>query len=111
MSSPSDQTSLAEGFYCGAAGHQAFDGFDDARICRCSDCRRATGFAPRPFSGIAVCGTLLFSVVKDGTWVQVTRGTLTDTPTPRPTEAIFTGPKAVWYKFTDGLPQHARFPQ
>jgi hypothetical protein len=51
------------------------------------------------------CGSLLYSVVREGAYVHVTLGTLVDTPTIRPTAHIFVGSKAPWYTITDGLPQ------
>jgi hypothetical protein len=104
--------------------------------CHCSQCRRATGSAFKPFAGIersklnvtggkdallvfgeekthdarcARCGSLLYSVVREGEYVHVTLGTLVDTPTIRPTAHIFVGSKAPWYAITDDLPQHEEF--
>jgi len=105
--------------------------------CHCSKCRRATGAAFKPFAGIERdklsitagaddvlkyggdsahdihcrhCGSLLYSVVRDGAFVHVTLGTLVDTPAIRPTRHIFVGSKAPWYTITDDLPQHDEFP-
>ena len=57
----------------------------------------------------ATCGAMLFSVVRDGAYAHVPMGTLTDTPTIRPTAHIFVGSKAPWYTITDDLPQHDEF--
>ncbi|MBN8630219.1 MAG: GFA family protein [Rhodobacterales bacterium] len=133
MSSPSDRT-LTGGCYCRRVGYQVDDAFDYALICHCSDCRSAF----KPFAGIprdrlafthgadnlmvygddltnnthcASCGSLLFSVVRDGKWVHVAMGTLIDTPTIRPKAHIFVGSKAPWHQITDDLPQYQEFPE
>jgi hypothetical protein len=54
----------------------------------------------------ARCGSLLYSVVRDGGFVHVAMGTLTDDPSIRPTAHIFVGSKAPWFEIVDGLPQH-----
>jgi hypothetical protein len=123
--------------YCGAV-HDAVDGpFAYALNCHCSECRRRTGAAFKPFAGIARdrvrvtqgetalailgtaennhtscarCGTLLFSVVQDGTRVHVTLGTIAGDPGIRPRAHIFVGSKAPWFGITDGLPQLEDFP-
>src|SRR4029079_9296993 len=96
--------------------------------------RRATGAAFKPFAGIArdklcitvgadrlmmlgddtghdarckACGSLLYSVVRDGAFVHVAMGTLIDDPAIRPTKHIFVGSKAPWFAITDDLPQYA----
>ena len=96
-------------------------------------CRRATGAAFKSFGGIersklqlsrggdsllvyghddagdmrcARCGSLLYSVVRDGHYVHVALGTLADTPSIRPREHIFVGSKAPWFTITDDLPQY-----
>ncbi|TMJ28481.1 MAG: GFA family protein [Alphaproteobacteria bacterium] len=101
--------------------------------CHCSNCRRTTGSAFKPFAGIerakltvtkgadglllygtadandshcGRCGSLLYSVVRDGAWVHVTMGTLVDAPTIRPSRHIFVGSKAPWFTITDDLPQY-----
>ncbi|MFV3077838.1 GFA family protein [Niveispirillum fermenti] len=122
--------SLAGQCYCGAVRYRVTDAFAYAANCHCSGCRRATGSAFKPFAGIEArhlsitqgqiriygdalchdahcptCGSLLYSLVRDGAYVHVTLGTLVDTPTIRPTEHIFVGSKAPWYNITDNLPQ------
>ena len=136
MSSPSDRT-LTGGCYCGRVGYRVDDAFDYALICHCGNCRRTTGSAFKPFAGIlrdrlaltkgadglmvygdaltnnthcASCGSLLYSVVRNGEWVHVAMGTLIDTPTIRPTAHIFVGSKAPWHQITDDLPQYQEFP-
>ena len=52
------------------------------------------------------CGSLLSSMVRDGTYVHVTYGTLADAPALRPTAHIHVGSKAPWFTITDDLPQH-----
>jgi hypothetical protein len=54
----------------------------------------------------AVCGSLLFSVVRDGAYVHVAMGSLIDDPSIRPTEHIHVGSKAPWFEITDDLPQN-----
>ena len=51
------------------------------------------------------CGSLLYSLVRDGKWVHVTMGTLADAPSIRPTAHIFVGSKAPWFTITDDLPR------
>jgi hypothetical protein len=53
-----------------------------------------------------LCGSLLYSVVRDGAFVHVAMGTLVDDPTIRPTKHIFVGSKAPWFTITDDLPQY-----
>jgi hypothetical protein len=55
------------------------------------------------------CGSLLYSVVRDGAFVHVALGTLVDSPGIRPSAHIFVGSKAPWYDITDDLPQHHEF--
>lgn len=119
---------------CGAVRYTVADEFAYALNCHCSDCRRATGSAFKPFAGIArerlevtagadrlllfgeplanhdvhcrVCGSLLFSVLNQATKVHVALGTLVDSPSLRPQAHIFVGDKAPWFEITDNLPQH-----
>jgi hypothetical protein len=125
--------SLAGRCLCGAVQYAVADAFVYALNCHCSDCRRATGAAFKPFAGIEraklrltkgedalmifgdetghdahcrSCGSLLYSVVRDGAFVHVTMGTLTDAPAIRPSAHIFVGSKAPWFTITDDLPQY-----
>jgi hypothetical protein len=118
--------------FCGAVRYEVADAFVYAANCHCSNCRRATGSAFKAFAGIErdklgitrgddaltlfgdekghdarckVCGSFLYSVVRDGTFVHVAMGTLVDDPTIRPTKHIFVGSKAPWFTITDDLPQ------
>lgn len=118
---------------CGQVQYEVLDSFSYALNCHCSNCRRATGSAFKPFAGIEreklkvlcasedlllfggeqahdahcrKCGSLLYSVVRDGKFVHVTLGTLTETPTIRVSAHIFVGSKAPWYTIADDLPQH-----
>jgi hypothetical protein len=118
--------------FCGAVCYYVADEFSYALNCHCSNCRRTTGSAFKPFAGIErhkltvtrgqnsllifgdetahdahckTCGSLLYSVVRDGAFVHVTLGTLVDVPTIRPTAHIFVGSKAPWHTITDDLPQ------
>lgn len=125
---------LAGKCLCGAVEYAVADEFKYALNCHCSDCRRATGSAFKAFAGIErgklavakgkervliygdananhdvhckVCGSLLYSVVRDGAFVHVTLGTLVDDPTIRPTAHIFVADKAPWFEITDDLPQY-----
>lgn len=121
---------------CGAVHYAVKDEFLYALNCHCSNCRRATGSAFKPFAGIErakisitegeenllifgeenahdarcqKCGSFLYSVVREGAFVHVTMGTLVDTPKIRPTAHIFVGSKAPWFTITDPLPQHEEF--
>ena len=118
---------------CRAVRYRVEDAFLYAANCHCSNCRASTGSAFKPFAGIeraklevveggdtlllwgdddgnhtrcGVCGSLLYSVVRDGEYVHVALGSLVDTPTIRPTKHIFAGSKAPWYEITDDLPQN-----
>ena len=80
---------------CGAVQYEVADEFAYAANCHCSNCRRATGSAFKPFAGIErdkltlvkgvdllliygdqgghdvhgrLCGSLLYSLVRDGTF-------------------------------------------
>jgi hypothetical protein len=52
-----------------------------------------------------VCGSLLYSVVRDGQYVHVALGSLVDEPTIRPSEHIFVASKAPWFDIVDDLPR------
>ena len=124
---------LAGKCFCGAVQYAVADEFVYAANCHCSNCRRTTGAAFKPFAGIErgklrivqgadklmihgeengndthcrMCGSLLYSVVRDGAFVHVAMGTLVDDPTIRPTRHIFVGSTAPWFTITDDLPQH-----
>ncbi len=121
---------------CGAVRYRVADEFRYAANCHCSNCRASTGSAFKPFAGIereklevtggadklliwgdaennhtrcAVCGSLLYSVVRDGAYVHVALGSLADEPSTRPTEHIFVGSKAPWFEITDELPQREEY--
>ena len=124
---------LAGKCFCGTVHSAVADEFHYAMNCHCSNCRRTTGSAFKPFAGIERaklrltqgddgllvygddkandthcrrCGSLLYSVVRDGAFVHVALGTLVDDPTIRPTKHIFVGSKAPWFTITDDLPQY-----
>ena len=128
---------LRGGCLCGAVQYEVADEFDYALICHCSQCRRATGSAFKPFGGIrkeklalvagqdlvmrygdetghdahcARCGSLLWSWLRDSPNVHVTYGTLLDTPTLSPTAHIYVGSKASWDVIGDDLPQYDELP-
>jgi hypothetical protein len=121
---------------CGAVRYRVADAFRYAENCHCSRCRAATGSAFKPFAGIerdrlqvvegaddllivgeenandtrcGTCGSLLFSVVREGEWVHVAMGSLVNAPSIRPTEHIFVGSKAQWFEITDDLPQFEEY--
>ena len=127
---------LRGGCWCGVVEFTVADEFGYAAYCHCGRCRRATGAAFKPFAGIEreklrlvsseagllvlgdamthdarcrACGSLLYSVVRDGAFVHVALGALLDVPSVRPTKHIFVGSKAPWYEITDDLPQYAEF--
>ena len=119
---------------CGGARYAVEDAFDYAMNCHCGQCRRTTGSAFKPMGGIpvgkvrletgeasilrfgkgdifdlhcATCGSLLWSVVREGEWAHVAYGTLIDPPSLAPQEHIFAADRAPWYEIRDGLPQWA----
>ena len=121
---------------CRAVRYIVADAFLYAANCHCSNCRASTGSAFKPFAGIerekleivegtetllvwgdddanhtrcGICGSLLYSIVRDGAYVHVALGSLIDDPTIRPTEHIFVGSKASWFNITDQLPQAAEY--
>jgi hypothetical protein len=122
---------------CGAVHYEVADAFEYALNCHCVSCRAETGSAFKPLGGIArdqlelteggeallvvghedgnhtrcaACGSLLYSVVRDGAYVHVALGSLVDTPSIRPTVHIWVSEKAPWYEITDDLPQYDEFP-
>jgi hypothetical protein len=124
---------LAGECFCGAVRYAVADAFAYALNCHCSNCRRTTGSAFKPFAGIARdklrvtggdndlmiygdqtghnahcrrCGSLLYSVVRNGAFVHVAMGTLVDDPSIRASAHIFVGSKAPWYVISDDLPQY-----
>ena len=127
---------LAGKCLCGAVHYEVADAFGYAVNCHCSRCRQATGSAFKALAGIErdklritrgedsllifgdadsndtrckVCGSFLFSVVRDGQFLHVAMGTLTDDPTIRPRAHIFVGSKAPWFEITDDLPQYEEY--
>jgi hypothetical protein len=121
---------------CRAVAYEVVDAFEYALNCHCSNCRRATGSAFKPFAGIERdrlrlargdhdlliygetsgtsphdvhckrCGSLLWSVVRAGAFVHVAMGTLVDPPSIRPQAHIFVGSRAPWHEIADKLPQY-----
>src|SRR4029453_7208555 len=96
---------------CGAVRYEVADEFLYASNCHCSRCRAATGSGFKPFAGsererpealpgedtllingeddlndtrCARCGSLLYSVVRDGEYVHVALGSLLHEPSMRP---------------------------
>jgi hypothetical protein len=130
--SSADDRMLVGECECGAVRYRVADAFLYAANCHCSRCRAATGSAFKAFAGIerkkleitegmdtllvygeddlndtrcGGCGSLLFSVVRNGDYVHVAMGSLVDAPSIRPTEHIFVGSKAPWFEISDDLPQ------
>ena len=124
---------LAGRCFCGSVCYTVADEFVYAANCHCSNCRRTTGSAFKPFAGIEreklvvtngqdnllivgdengndthckSCGSLLYSLVRAGTFVHVAMGTLVGDPTIRATAHIFVGSKAPWFTIADNLPQY-----
>jgi hypothetical protein len=118
---------------CGAVVYEVSDEFEYTANCHCADRRRTTGSAFKPFAGIPraklsvtkgarelmivgeahahdarckKCGSLLYSLVRDGQYVHVTMGTLVDDPAIRSAEHIFVALKAPRFTIADDLPQH-----
>jgi hypothetical protein len=123
---------------CRAVEYEVADAFEYALNCHCSQCRRSTGAAFKPLAGIRrselkivrggdallnhggqtahdvhcrSCGSLLFSVVREGRYVHVAMGTLDDEPAIKPSMHIFVASKASWYDIRDDLPQHDGLPE
>jgi hypothetical protein len=136
---PDDRT-LVGTCQCGAVRFRVADAFLYAANCHCSRCRAATGSAFKAFAGIettkleitegvdrllvfgeetlndtrcGACGSLLFSVVRNGDYVHVVcarrDGLARGCPSIRPTEHIFVGSKAPWFEITDDLPQSEEY--
>jgi hypothetical protein len=122
---------------CGTVRYRVEDEFAYALNCHCSRCRAATGSAFKALAGIerekleitdgtdrllvygedylndtrcGVCGSLLYSVVREGAYVHVALGSLVDAPGIRPTKHIFVASKAPWFEITDNLPQFEEYP-
>jgi hypothetical protein len=124
--------------FCGAVHYTVADEFLYAAKCHCSRCRLATGSAFKPFGGIergklkvtrgtdllliigepdghdarcSKCGSLLYSVVRDGEYAHIAYGSLIDAPSLPPQEHIYVGSKAPWDIIADDLPQYDELPQ
>jgi hypothetical protein len=92
---------------CGRVAYDVADAFEYAMNCHCSQCRRSTGSAFKPLAGTKAsrltitsgdgellrygdehghdahcraCGSLLYSLVRNGEYVHVAMGTLLDAP-------------------------------
>lgn len=123
---------------CGSVQYSVQNEFEYALNCHCSQCRRSTSAAFKSLAGIPSskiflkndhgsllifgntqaahdvrcrhCGSLMYSVVREGAYVHLAMGTLSEVPSIAPTMHIFVASKAEWYEITDGLPQHATLP-
>lgn len=125
------------GCECGAVAYLVNGPFLYAVNCHCSKCRAATGSAFKPVAGIerdkvvlakgqertrtvgppdrhdvrcADCGSLLYSVVRDGAYAHVAMGSLHGDPGISPRIHIYVGSKAPWHEITDELPQYEELP-
>jgi len=123
--------------YCRTVSFTVQDVFEYALYCHCSECRRRTGAAAKPFAGAKAsalniasgedaiqrlgeefrhhascsrCGSLLYSLAREGAYVHVPLGALIDPPTITPQAHIFVDSKAPWDLICDGLPQFEAFP-
>jgi len=121
---------------CRAVQYRVTDAFLYAANCHCSNCRAGTGSPFKAFAGIerdklevldgaetllvwgndrdnhtrcGICGSLLYSVVREGAYVHVALGSLVDEPSVHPSEHIFVGSKAPWFEITDKLPQNEEY--
>ncbi|MFC4706009.1 GFA family protein [Paraburkholderia caffeinitolerans] len=90
MSADNARATLRGQCLCGAVRYRVDDAFGYAFNCH--------------------CGSLLYSVVREGAFAHVTMGTLVDTPSIRPQGHIFVGSKAPWHEIADTLPQYGEFP-
>jgi hypothetical protein len=133
---PVEARTLSGKCECGAVRYDVADEFRYAGNCHCSNCRASTGSAFKPFAGIerdkltvtqgadtllvwgdddgnhtrcGICGSLLYSVVRDGEYVHVAMRSLADDPSIRPAGHIFVGSKAPWFEITDDLPQSEEY--
>jgi hypothetical protein len=137
MAGPATPRLLRGACYCRAVVFTIEDAFEYALCCHCSECRRRTGAAAKPFAGARTgtltitdgadsvlrlggddghhascgrCGSLLYSLVRDGAYVHVPLGVLIDPPAITPSAHIFVGSKAPWDVINDDLPQFEAFP-
>jgi hypothetical protein len=134
----SGNRTLAGKCLCGAIQLSIADEFLYAGYCHCPDCRASSGSGSSAFAGIEkeklqltcngqnmfqfhkgadnvmylcrICGSWLFSIVRNGEFAHVRMGILVDDPSIRPTFHIFVASKAPWDMICDGLPQFAELP-
>lgn len=98
-----EKNTLRGSCFCGLVEYEVPDAFEYSLYCHCSNCRRTTGAAAKPFAGLKSdnlaivngedrimrygssnnhdahcerCGSLLYSLVRDGAYVHVTLGTV-----------------------------------
>jgi hypothetical protein len=121
---------------CNAVAYEVCDEFVAAYNCHCSNCRATTGSAFLPWGEIereklrvtegadslmpigdaqhemrcGACLSLLYWTARDGTYLRVPYGSLTDQPALKPTAHMFVGSKASWYDILDDLPRHDEYP-
>lgn len=121
---------------CGLVKYRVKNAFQYALNCHCTSCQKATGSAFKAFGGIAwtefnltfgtdnlwrqgddlhydarcrTCGSLLYSRVREGSFVHVTYGSLNEAPDLKPQAHIFVRSKAPWFDICDDLPQYRTF--
>src|SRR4029078_3690550 len=115
---------------CRATQDEVLDEFAYAANCHCSRCRAGTGTAFKAFGGIqrdrlggveggggllgwgddegnhtrcGVCGSLLYSVVRDGGWVHVAFGSLAAEPGRPPGGHSYVGAEAASFEMHEHL--------
>jgi hypothetical protein len=129
---------LSGACFCRAIRFEVEDAFAYAFNCHCSGCRRTTGAAFKPLAGIrreafrvtagsddlliygspehhdahcGICGSLVYSLVREAAWIHLPMGVLEDDPAIRPQCHIWVSSKAPWHEITDDLPQFQEFPE
>lgn len=139
VSEPATQATspIEGGCGCGAVAYRVDGPFRYALNCHCSKCRAATGSAYKALAGIerdrvrlaagedrtmtvgaphghdvrcGECGSLLYSVVREGEYAHVAMGSLRGDPGISPQIHIHVGSKAPWHEITDELPQFEELP-
>lgn len=138
MSADQRATRLAGSCSCEAVRYAVDGAFRYAGYCHCLQSRASSGAAFTAFAGIEKeklevtqgadeitvfgtnpndlvsfcrrCGSVMFSLVREGRFLHVAMGTLVDDPAIRPMFHIFVGSKALWHEIADALPQYAGLP-
>lgn len=123
---------------CGAVAFTLTVPVEYAGCCHCSKCQAATGSAFSPFAAVPKeglridrgaedlsvyartadnvghfcrhCGSLIYSLVRDGAYAHVQLGTIEGDPGIRPQFHVFVASKAPWYEIGDELPRYEGLP-